>query len=80
LKIGFQADAELNPEIGRGLRRKEPAIDFRSATGVSPDGTPDPTVLQVAPMAAGFSLRGTSERCEFASKISLCIVILPVCC
>jgi hypothetical protein len=48
LKIAFQADADLDPDIGRGLRRKEPAIDFRGAAGVIPDGTPDPRVLQVA--------------------------------
>jgi hypothetical protein len=39
LKITFQADANLDPEIGRGLRRKEPAIDFRGAAGVIPDGS-----------------------------------------
>jgi len=38
LSIRFQADADLNPEIGRGLRRREPAIDFRGATGVIPEG------------------------------------------
>jgi len=44
----FQADADLNPEIGRGLRRREPAIDFRGAARVIPDGTPDPEVLEIA--------------------------------
>jgi predicted nuclease of predicted toxin-antitoxin system len=48
LSIRFQADADLNPEIGRGLRRREPSIDFRDAAGVIPDGTPDPEVLQIA--------------------------------
>ena len=48
MKITFQADADLDPDIGRGLRRKEPAIDFRGAAGVIPDGTPDPRVLEVA--------------------------------
>jgi predicted nuclease of predicted toxin-antitoxin system len=48
LSFHFQADADLNPEIGRGLRRREPAIDFHSAAGVIPDGTPDLEVLQIA--------------------------------
>src|SRR5438105_3319409 len=38
----------MNPEIGQGLRRREPAIDFRAAAGVIPDGTPDTEVLQIA--------------------------------
>jgi len=48
LTIRFQADADLNPEIGRGLRRREPRIDFRAAAGVIPDGTGDLEVLQIA--------------------------------
>jgi hypothetical protein len=48
LKITFQADADLNPAIGRGLRRREPSIDFRDAAGVIPDATPDSRVLQIA--------------------------------
>jgi hypothetical protein len=48
LSIRFQADADLNPEIGLGLRRREPAIDFRGAAGVIPHGATDPEVLQIA--------------------------------
>jgi len=48
LSLTFQADADLNPAIGRGLRRREPSIDFRAAAGVIPDGTPDPDVLRIA--------------------------------
>ena len=48
MKITFQADADLDPDIWRGLRRREPAIDFRGAAGVIPSGAPDATVLQVA--------------------------------
>jgi len=48
LSFRFQADADLNPEIGRGLRRREPAIDFRAAVGVIAEGTPDSEVLQIA--------------------------------
>lgn len=48
MSLRFQADADLNPAIGRGLRRREPSIDFRSAAGVIPDGAADSDVLRVA--------------------------------
>jgi len=48
LSFRFQADADLNPEIGRGLRRREPSIDFRGAVGVIAGDAPDPEVLQIA--------------------------------
>jgi hypothetical protein len=48
LSVRFQADADLNPEIARGLRRREPSIDFRAAVGVIADGTADSEVLQIA--------------------------------
>ena len=48
MRIRFQADADLDPAIGKGLLRREPAIDFQAAAGVIPDGTPDPAVLRLA--------------------------------
>jgi hypothetical protein len=48
LGITFQADADLDPDIARGLRRREPSLDFRNAAGIIPDGTPDAEVLGVA--------------------------------
>lgn len=48
MNLRFQADADLDPEIGRGLRRREPSIDFRLAAGILPDATPDFEVLQIA--------------------------------
>jgi hypothetical protein len=48
LKIIFQADADLDPDIGRRVRRREPAIDFRPAAGVIPDGTADDSVLRIS--------------------------------
>ena len=48
MNLRFQADADLNPAIGRGLRRREPSIDFRAADGVIPDGKSDPEVLRIA--------------------------------
>jgi predicted nuclease of predicted toxin-antitoxin system len=48
VRIRFQADADLNPAIGRGLVRREPTIDWRPAQRFIPDATPDPEVLQFA--------------------------------
>jgi hypothetical protein len=48
LRITFQADADLDPDIARGSRRREPSLDFRNAAGIIPDGTPDAKVLGVA--------------------------------
>jgi hypothetical protein len=48
LKIRFQADADIDPGIRKGLLRREPSIDFRPAAGIVPDGTLDPEVLQIA--------------------------------
>jgi len=48
LKIRFQADADIDPDIRKGLLRREPAIDFRPAAGTIPEGTLDPDVLRIA--------------------------------
>jgi hypothetical protein len=48
LKLTFQADADLDPDIVRGLLRQEPAIDFRSKAGVIADGAPDSEVLRIS--------------------------------
>jgi hypothetical protein len=48
VKIRFQADADIDPDIRKGLLRREPSIDFRPAAGTLPDGTLDPEVLQIA--------------------------------
>ena len=51
MKLRFQADADIHPAIRKGVLRREPRIDFRAASGVVADATPDPTVLAIA--AAG---------------------------
>jgi predicted nuclease of predicted toxin-antitoxin system len=48
LRIRFQADADLHPDIGRGLVRQDPRVDWRPAQGFIADATPDPEVLQLA--------------------------------
>lgn len=48
MSLRFQADACLDADIVRGVRRREPSIDFQEAVAFIPDGTPDPEVLSVA--------------------------------
>ena len=48
MKIRFQADADIDPDIRKGLLRREPSIDFRPAAGTIPDGTLDPEALRIA--------------------------------
>jgi hypothetical protein len=44
----FLADADFNHEIVRGLRRREPSIDFQGAHDGGVIGISDPEVLRLA--------------------------------
>jgi len=44
----FQADADFNQKIVRGLRRREPAVDFRDAREGGVIGARDLEVLRIA--------------------------------
>ena len=48
----FQADADFNQKIVVGLRRREPAVDIRSAYDGGVIGLPDPEVLRSAAESA----------------------------
>ena len=48
MKIRFQADADIDPDIRKDLLRRELSVDFRPAAGTIPDGTLDPEVLRIA--------------------------------
>ncbi len=58
MSIRFQADADIDPDIIRGLRLREPSIDFRQAAGAIPDGTHDPEVLRIAASAGRVLVSG----------------------
>jgi len=51
LTIRFQADADLNFDIVKAVRRREPAIDFASATDSQLRGVKDPELLEAAAVA-----------------------------
>jgi predicted nuclease of predicted toxin-antitoxin system len=48
MRVRFQADADLDGRILRGLRRAAPEIDIRSAIDAGLAGLADPEVLQIA--------------------------------
>ena len=48
MKIRFQADADLRFPIVKGVKRREPAIDFRTANEAGLEGLADPLVLKLA--------------------------------
>lgn len=48
MKIAFPADANLKPAIWRGVRRREPSVDFEGHMGVIPDATSDLEVTAIS--------------------------------
>jgi hypothetical protein len=46
--IRYQADADLNANIIRAVRRMEPEIEFKTATEAGLEGVPDSDVLILA--------------------------------
>lgn len=48
MRIRFQADADLDGRVLRGLRRVAPEIDIRNAFESGLDRLPDPEVLRIA--------------------------------
>jgi predicted nuclease of predicted toxin-antitoxin system len=49
LSIRFQADADLNFDIVKAVKKQEPAVDFASAAGLR--GVSDPEILERAAVA-----------------------------
>lgn len=48
MKIRYQADADLNQNIVTGVLRREPAIDFQTATAAKLERVKDIEVLAIA--------------------------------
>lgn len=48
MRIRFLADADLDARIVRGIKRREPELDFQSAEDAGILGLSDPEVLRVA--------------------------------
>jgi predicted nuclease of predicted toxin-antitoxin system len=48
MRLKFQADADLDERVLRGLRRAMPEIDFQTAAAAGLERLPDPEVLRLA--------------------------------
>jgi hypothetical protein len=48
MRVRFQADADLDGRVLRGLRRVAPEIDIRTAADAALAGLEDPEVLRIA--------------------------------
>jgi hypothetical protein len=48
MRVKYQADADLDGRILRGLRRVAPEIDIRTAVESELQGLPDPEVLRIS--------------------------------
>lgn len=48
MRVRFQADADLDGRVSRGLKRFAPEIDIRTAAEAGLEGLSDPDVLRIA--------------------------------
>lgn len=48
MRIAFQADADLNDDIVKGVKRRVPEIDFQNARDAGLEGLEDQIVLAIA--------------------------------
>jgi len=48
MRVRFQADADLDARVVRGLRRRAPEIDIRTSTDAGLKGLDDSEVLRIA--------------------------------
>jgi hypothetical protein len=51
MKVRFQADADLDQRIVSALLRREPSLDFQTASAANLAGREDPEVLAIAASA-----------------------------
>jgi Domain of unknown function (DUF5615) len=68
--VRFQADADLNFLIVRKLLRREPDIDFQSATQACLTGLSDPEVLALAARGGRILVSTTKPRYPATSPSS----------
>jgi hypothetical protein len=64
----FQADADFNHKVVRGLRRRDPTIDFQDADAGRLMGLPDIEVLSIAAEAGRILV--SHDRCTMPSHFT----------
>ena len=67
LSIRFQADNDLKFAIVKAVRRREPAIDFRSAGEAGLEGVSDPELLERAERDNRVLVSQTAGLCSITS-------------
>jgi hypothetical protein len=67
MRIRFLADADLTYTIVAALKRREPGVDFMTASAAGLEGLPDPEVLESPRGLAALSSLTTAGLCLFIS-------------
>ena len=67
MKVRFQADADLHQMIVTALVRREPSVDFQTATAAGLAGLRDPHVLDVPPLRGACWFHTISPPCHNTS-------------
>ena len=68
MKVRFQADADLNEDIVTGILRREPAVDFQTATAAGLRLLSDLDVLTLAAPKVVFWSSTIAEPCHGPSQ------------
>ena len=71
MKVRYQADNDLRKAIVRGVVRREPQLNFRSAQAARLDGVPDPEVLALSADEGRILSPMISKPCRSISGSSL---------
>ena len=79
MKIRFQADVDLNEDIVKGILRREPGVDFRTAPSAGFRGLSDLEVLALAAADGVFSFFTIGRRCRTILPILSAQRRAPVC-
>lgn len=83
MKIRFQADADLRQPIVKGVKRREPSIDFCTANDAGLEGLDDLAVLKIAanagrlPVSHDVSTMPENFALFLESQASPGVVLIP---
>ncbi len=80
MRVLYQADNDLRKAIIRGVVRREPQIDFRSAQAAHLDDVPDSKVLALAAREGRILVSHDSRRSPVTSGNSSSASAVPECC
>ena len=76
MRVRFQADADLDGRIIRGLRRVAPGIDIRTSVDAGLAGLGDPEVLRIAADSGEFLSARIGAPCLHTSRASRLVLAI----